>query len=83
MRNLRVITGHQINDEEYLSICRKIKILITNLKKDNSNFLETFFLKSEDNSLILAIEVGNKNVLKLAIKAQLENLKSGAYLASK
>ena len=50
LRNLRVITGHQINNEEYLSICRKIKILITNLRKENSNFLETFLLKSEDNS---------------------------------
>ena len=34
LRNLRVITGNQINDEEYLSICRKIEILITNLRKD-------------------------------------------------
>ena len=76
-RDLSNLCGKSLSMSEYNKICQKLKQIITNLKTKNKNFMELFLKEPDNNTLILAIESGNKKTNRLAIRAQQINYDQG------
>ena len=77
--NIDMMTGQTLTNTQYKMSCKNIKILINNLRRNDINFVQNFIEnKPENNSMILAIEMGNKNIQKLAIEAQRKCIQGGS-----